>query len=306
MMKIIIAGGSGFIGRYLAEYLSTSGYEVIVLSRNPQRAEAAFSKNITCLLWDDFNTSAWQDALESSEVVINLIGENVGQWPWTDQIKHKILFSRLHAGQTIVQAIHKANNKPRLLIQTSATGYYGNNNKDELTEDSAAGSGFLADVCRQWEYSTNEVESMGMNRSIIRIGLVLGRQGGLLKKTMFPFKLFVGGPVGSGDQMLPWIHRDDLIAAIRFIIESKHPKKLYNTCAPNPVTMNTFAQILGKTLKRPSVFRVPELIVKLIFGEMGRETILSGQNAVPKTLMDAGYKFKYTTLTEALSDLVTQ
>ncbi|MEJ2545146.1 MAG: TIGR01777 family oxidoreductase [Calditrichaceae bacterium] len=303
-MKVIIAGGTGFIGRYLSEFLNNSGHDVIILSRNPKRAKYTFTNKIKCLLWNDFDFSAWQDELESTKIIINLIGENIGQWPWTNQLKHKILYSRIHAGQTIVQAIHHAKNKPRLLIQASATGYYGDNSKDKLTEESKSGKGFLADVCRQWENSTIDVESIGVKRSIIRVGPVLGRNGGILKKMSLPFKLFVGGPIGSGNQKLPWIHIDDLVEAILFIINNKKTQKIFNLCTPKPITMNTFARTLGKTLKRPSIFKVPEFIVKLIFGEMGRETILSGQNALPKVLIKSNFKYKYSDLPVALSNLL--
>ena len=305
-MKIIIAGGSGFIGQALTLHLSDSGHEVIVLSRNPRRTQSQFNDKIQCLKWNDFDTSDWQEELESTEAVINLIGENIGQWPWTDQIKHKILYSRIHAGQAIVQAIQNAKNKSRLLIQSSATGYYGNNSENELTEEAPVGNGFLADVCRQWEASTINVEAIGVKRCVIRTGLVLGKNGGLLKKMILPFKMFVGGPIGSGQQMLPWIHMDDLVSAILFIIKSNNAQKIYNLCAPNSVSMNTFAGKLGKVLKRPSVFKVPEFVVKLIFGEMGRETILSGQNAVPKALLDSGFKFKFKNLDNALYKIISK
>ncbi len=305
-MKIIITGGSGFIGQHLSEYLIDSDYEIIILSRNPHRLQSRYKNKIQCLLWSDFDSSSWQGELESTEVVINLIGENIGQWPWTDQIKHKILYSRIHAGQTIVQAINNAKKKPRLLIQSSATGYYGNNSEDTITEKTPAGSGFLADVCRQWEQSTLDVESMGVKRCIIRIGIVLGKNGGLLKKMTLPFKFFAGGPVGSGKQIIPWIHMDDLGAAIRFLIERDNPPNIYNLCAPNPVTMKTFARMLGKVLKRPSFFKVPEIIVKMIFGEMGRETILAGQRAIPKALLESGYHFKLKNLDAALNEIFAE
>ena len=305
-MKIIIAGGSGFIGRALSERLFDSGYKIIILSRNPQQAQSFFADKIKCLLWNDFDSSAWQKELETTDVIINLIGENIGQWPWSNQIKHKIFYSRIHAGQTIVQAIHKAKHKPSLLIQSSATGYYGNNSKDELLEDSAAGNGFLADVCKQWENSTADVESMGVKRSIIRIGPVLAMHGGFIKKMMLPFRLFIGGPIGSGHQMLSWIHIDDLIEAIRFIIESRKTKTIYNVCAPHPVSMHTFTSTLGKSMKRPSFFKVPEIIIKLIFGEMGRETILAGQKAIPGALLDSGFTFKFKTIDAALTAIFSK
>jgi uncharacterized protein (TIGR01777 family) len=305
-MKIIIAGGSGFIGQHLSKYLINSDYEVIILSRNPQRVQSLFKNKIRCLHWNDFDTSSWQGELESTAVIINLIGENIAQWPWTDQIKHKILYSRIHAGQTIIEAINKAKKKPRLLIQSSATGYYGNNNIDTLIEETPAGSGFLADVCQQWEQSTLDVESMGVKRCVIRIGHVLGKNGGLLKKMVLPFKFFSGGPIGSGKQILPWIHMDDLVTAIRFLIESDDANNINNLCAPNPVNMKTFAKLLGKMLRRPSILKIPEFAVKLILGEMGRETILSGQNAIPKTLLDSGYQFNFIDLDDALNNLLSK
>lgn len=305
-MKIIITGGSGFIGQHLSKYLINSDYEVIILSRNPQRLQSRFKNKIRYLLWNDFDSSSWQEELESTEVVINLTGENIIQWPWTDLIKHKILYSRIHAGQTIVHAINNAEKKPRLLIQSSATGYYGNNIKDTLTEETPAGTGFLADVCQQWEQSTLDVESMGVKHCVIRIGIVLGKNGGLLKRMALPFKFFTGGPIGSGKQILPWIHVDDLVAAIRFLIESDDPKNIYNLCAPNPVTMKTFARMLGKVLKRPSFFKVPEIIVKMIFGEMGRETILAGQRAIPQALLESGYHFKLKNLDAALHEIFAE
>ena len=305
-MKIIIAGGSGFIGQALSSHLLNSGHQVIILSRNPQRAQSLFNNKIQCLSWKDFDASSWQDELESTDVLINLTGENIGQWPWIKQLKKRILDSRITAGQTIVQAVEAATNKLRLLIQASATGFYGNNNENELTEEAPEGNGFLADVCRQWEDSSAEVESMGVKRIIIRTGLVLGKNGGLLKKMILPFKFFVGGTIGSGKQILPWIHIKDQVEAIRFLIETETSPGIYNLNAPEPVNMNSFAGILAKTLKRPALFRVPEFMVKIIFGEMGRETILAGQNAVPKALSDAGYKFKYPKVKGAITDLINQ
>ena len=305
-MRIIIAGGSGFIGQALAPHLVNAGHQVIVLSRNPQQTRSQFKNEIKCLRWKDFDPSAWYSELESTDIIINLIGENISQWPWTNKLKKQILNSRLKAGQTITQAIKKARNKPRILIQSSATGFYGSNNYDRLTEDAPAGIGFLADVCQKWEKSSAGIEAQGVKHIIIRTGLVLGNNGGLLKKMIIPFRLFIGGPIGSGKQILPWIHIKDVVDAIRFIIEKNIDMIVYNLCAPNPVNMNTFARTLAKTINRPVLFKVPEFIVKIVFGEMGRETILAGQNAIPKALIDSGYNFKYPKIQNAISDLFKQ
>lgn len=305
-MKIIIAGGSGFIGKGLTSHLLDAGYDVIVLTRDPGHAQSKFKQKVRCLRWSDFNPSAWQHDFESSDVIINLIGENIGQWPWTNQLKKQILHSRLRAGQTISQTIKNAKNKPRMLIQSSATGFYGNNSVTKLTEDAPVGSGFLADVCQRWEKSTADVESLGVKQIIIRTGLVLGKDGGLLKKMILPFKFFMGGSMGSGKQILPWIHFDDVIEAIQFLITSNKTSKIFNLCSPNPVSMESFSQTLAKVMNRPDKFKIPECIIKTIFGEMGRETILAGQNAIPKALLESGYKFKYSQLQDAISDLIDQ
>ncbi|MEJ2054622.1 MAG: TIGR01777 family oxidoreductase [Calditrichaceae bacterium] len=302
-MKIIIPGGTGFIGRHLSALLTQAGHTVIVLSRNPQRAQSLFNNKIQCFQWKNHDASAWQKELETTDVIINLIGENLARWPWTKSFKKRILESRVNAGRTITQAVKSAGKKPKLLIQSSAVGYYGNQSHTELTEDSPNGNGFIADVCRQWEASTADVESLGTSRIIIRTGLVLGENEGLLDKMATPFKLFLGGPVGSGEQVMPWIHIDDQVNAIRFLSENKVKSGIYNLCSPNPVTMNAFAEKLGKTLHRPSFFRVPEFAVKLALGEMGRETVLVSQNVKPEALITAGYTYKYPQLCEALDSI---
>lgn len=303
-MKIIIAGGSGFIGRYLSKYLEDSCHKVIVLSRNPSRAQDILPYTIQCLQWKDFDASDWQDELETSEVVINLIGENISQWPWTDSYKKRIVDSRVNAGKTITQAIKQAHNKPRILIQASASGYYGNQAINEVTEQAPAGDGFLAEACRQWEESSAKVQTFGVKRIIIRTGLMLGKDGGLLKKMILPFKFFMGGPIGSGKQILPWIHIHDEAGAIRFLIENEPSEEIYNLNAPQPVNMNNFAKSIGKIMRRPAFFSVPESIIKVIFGTMGRETILASQNVVPQALIQSGYQFKYPKLMDALANLM--
>jgi uncharacterized protein (TIGR01777 family) len=305
-MRIIIAGGSGFIGKAISLHLTNAGHDVVVLTRDPQRTKSQFENKIHCLRWRDFDPSAWQSTLESADTIINLIGENIGQWPWTNQLKKRILHSRLKAGQTISQAIRNAKHKPKILIQASATGFYGNNSVDKLIENTSVGSGFLANVCQRWEESTKSVELLGVKQIILRIGLVLGRNGGMLKKMIPLFKFFIGGSIGTGKQMLPWIHIDDVVEAIEFLIKINIEGRIFNLCTPNPINMDSFTQILAQVMNRPAIYKIPEVVIKTIFGEMARETILADQNAIPRALLDSGYKFKYSQLQDAISDLIDQ
>lgn len=305
-MQILIAGGSGFLGQVITKDLSEHGHEITILSRFPEKTKSLFKDNVICLPWIDFDFSSWEAALKSADVIINLVGVNIANWLWTSNYKRQMLNSRLHAGVTITKAIENATHKPGILIQASATGIYGYNREEVLTEASKPGTGFLAGLCREWENSTQRVESAGVKRIITRIGPVLGLQSGILKKMILPFKLFIGGPVGSGRQILPWIHIADLTKAIRFLIESEIPGGVYNICAPEPVAMDAFAKTLGKILHRPSIFRIPEFIIKLVFGEMGKETILASQNVSAQNLLNYGFEFKFDSLDKALQDLLVK
>jgi len=301
-MKIIIAGGSGFIGRALLQSFDLKKDSVSVLSRNPQATQKQFPETVRCLTWDGLNTTHWQDEIDSQTVLINLVGENVGKGRWSAALKKRILNSRVVAGQAMVKAATQAKQKPLLLIQSSGISYYGNVADIALNEESPQGEGFLADVSRQWEASSAEIEKLDVRRVIMRSGLVLGRGGGLLKKMVLPYQLFIGGPLGSGRQVLSWIHLDDLIRAIHFFIEKEQLKGVFNLTAPDPVTMDEFSKTMGAVLKRPAIFRVPGFVLKLLLGQMAEETVLAGQKVIPAGLLNADFTFKYPQLKPALQD----
>ncbi|KAB2861513.1 MAG: TIGR01777 family protein, partial [Anaerolineae bacterium] len=226
----------------------------------------------------------------------------IGDKRWSDERKKLILESRVNAGAAVVDAIEKASEKPRVVIQSSAVGYYGTLGDQVLTEDSPAGDDFLADVCKQWEDSTKAVESMGVRRVIIRSGVVLSMDGGAFPRMLLPFKLMVGGPIGNGSHWFPWIHIDDEIKAIRFLIENEGAKGVFNVMAPNPLTNGDFTHEVGKVMQKPAVIPVPKLALQLMFGEMAI-MVIDGQRAVPKRLQEHSFEFVYPTIEPALKNL---
>jgi len=301
--KIIIAGGSGFIGKPLCSLLTNAGYDVFVLTRSPESASKALGNSAAPLLWDAKTSGGWAREAEGALAIVNLAGESVASGRWTASKRHEILGSRLNAARAVMDAIDHAKKKPALLVQASAVGFYGSSLVDRvLDENSPAGSGFLARVARQWEKATENAESLGTRRAVIRTGIVLG-DGGALKKMVLPYRFFAGGHFGTGMQYLSWIHIEDEIEAIRFIIERKM-KGFFNLTAPEPVTAGEFSKTLGMVTGRPAWLNIPSWAVKLVFGRMGAEALLLGQRAVPAALAGAGFRFKYPRLEGALRDLL--
>jgi uncharacterized protein (TIGR01777 family) len=302
-MRVLIAGVTGFIGKNLSEALLDSGHKIVALTRNVENAQKTLDSRVECVHWDGKTTEGWQDHVDGTEAVINLAGENLAGGPWTKSYKKRILNSRVNAGNAISKAILEAKQKPNVLLQASAVGYYGSRGGEELNESSSAGSGFLVDVVKQWEDSVKEVEKRNPRVVYLRTGVVLGRGEGMIDKMTLPFKIFAGGPVGSGKQWLSWIHIADELNVIRFLMEREDLSGIFNLVAPNPVQMAEFSRNFGKALNRPSWLPVPEIAIKLIFGQMGEETVLSSQKAVPKRLLEAGYVFQFPELSAALNDL---
>ena len=309
-MRVIITGGTGLIGSHLANQLAADGHEVIVLSRSPTRAEG-LAPQVKVEAWDAKTATGWGGLVNGADAIVNLAASNLAGgsfFPkrWTDERKKQHLESRLNTGRAVVAAIEAAETKPAVVIQASAVGYYGTHpNSVTMTEDSPSGNDWLSDVCRQWEASTQAVEAMGVRRAIIRTGILLSFEDGALQRLALPFKLFVGGPIGSGKQPMPWIHPDDEIGAIRFLIENPQVSGPFNLCAPHPVTNAEFGQALGKVMGRPSLIPVPGFAMSLAFGEVST-VVLEGQRALPKRLLELGYKFKFTDLEAALRDLYKQ
>lgn len=300
-MKVLITGGSGLIGRALTASFTADGHEVIILSRDPERSKRTLP-GVQLVKWDGKTSEGWGHLVEDTDVIVNLAGENLSAGLWTDARKQRILNSRLNAGRAVVQAIDNASHKPSVLIQASGVGYYGVHNPDLLDESAPRGSDFLADVSRDWETVTKPVEETGVRRVIIRSGVVLSKQGGALGLMLLPFRFYVGGPLGSGTQWLSWIHIEDEVRAIRFLIDNESATGAFNLSA-QPVTNAEFSKAAGKTMGKSSFFRVPRFLLRLVLGEMST-MVLDGQRVSAKKLIDLGFEFKYGQIEEALNNLV--
>jgi uncharacterized protein len=301
-MKSIILGGTGLIGSELARSLAGDGKEVVILSRNPDRYTSDLPQGARLHPWDGRTARGWSHLVEGADAVVNLAGSNLATI-WTAEKKRQIADSRLLAGAAVTEAVRQAANKPRLVVQASAVGYYGPRGEEIITEDSDPGEDFLARLCQQWEASTAGVEQLGVRRVILRIGLPLDPKGGVLPKFLLPFRMFAGGPIGSGRQYIPWLHMQDQVRAMRFLIDNQGASGPYNLSAPYPVSNRQFARTLGQVLRRPAVLPAPAVAVRLVLGEMST-VVLTGQRVIPSRLQAAGYQFAFTRLEEALRDLL--
>lgn len=298
-MNILITGGTGFIGSELRDMLLQEGHYLTIITRSPKKYEDEKAKNQKFISWDDDLT----EVMDESDAVINLAGSSIFGQRWTEEVKRKILDSRVKSTRKLVQAAGDVDNPPGVMISASAVGYYGDRGEDVLTESEPAGDSFLSEVCVEWESAAKEIEGYGVRLAIPRIGIVLETGGGALKQMLPPFKLGVGGPVGSGDQYFPWIHRFDLCRGLIYPLENEAFEGAYNLSAPNPVTMNEFADKLGEVLNRPTFFRVPEFALNLVLGEAA-DPILESLRVQPKKLQQAGFEFKFQYVKEALADIL--
>lgn len=327
-MKIILAGGTGFIGKALRQRLLAAGHEVIVLVRAVRTSE---TERETFVEWDGKICGEWAAWVDGADAVINLAGENIAAKRWTPSRKEAIISSRVDATRAIVKAIGSARKKPAALINVSAVGYYGpcpissrKVDKDrpippwwrrgdkywdgdvpdrELTETAGRGEGFLAETCGHWEAAAREAEMFGTRVVLARLGPVLGDQGGMLPKMMLPFRFFLGAPLGTGRQWIPWVHRDDVTGAFLFMLEHREFSGAVNVTAPVPMRMSEFCSILAQILHRPCWFPVPGLLLKMFLGEMAG-IVLEGQRALPQKLLAAGYEFRYGALGPALVSIL--
>jgi uncharacterized protein (TIGR01777 family) len=300
---IIVAGGSGFIGGELRRLLSDKGYEVVCLTRGKDRARMLENQGFQAALWDGCSLTGWENELEEADAVINLAGENIGSGRWTAQKKNKILDSRVNAGKILVEAIRKVKHKPGVLVQASAVGFYGDRGDESLDEESGPGGGFLADVVKQWEDSSSAVEELGVRRVVCRFGLVLGKDGGALKRMTMPFRFFAGGPMGAGSQWMSWVHVEDAVRAAEYLMTHDRCGGVYNITAPYPVRNSEMAACLGRWLHRPSWLPVPRVILKAALGEMADGLLLSGQRVLSKRLLEDGFSFLHPKLDQALRHL---
>ncbi|MCH8548076.1 MAG: TIGR01777 family oxidoreductase [Balneolaceae bacterium] len=296
--QILITGGTGFIGSYLREELLRAGNFLTVITRSPIAYKAEEAKNQKFITWDDMPS-----ALEKTDVVINLAGETLFGKRWTESVKESIYNSRIKNTRRIVDAMRALVKKPSLFISASAVGIYGDCGDTVLTEESEPGDDFLAKVCKDWEIEALLAEELGVRVAIPRIGIVLEKEGGVIEKMLLPFKLFAGGPVGSGEQYMPWIHMHDLCRAILLPMEKEDLKGPYNACSPEPETMRELASAMGRVMRRPSVFRVPEFVLKAALGEAA-QPVVSSLRVKPEVLITNNFQFDYTDLETALADIL--
>jgi uncharacterized protein (TIGR01777 family) len=307
-MRAVIAGGTGLIGRALSENLIADGYEVVILSRSPERA-ANLPGGIQVAAWDARSANGWQHLANGAAAIVNLAGSNLagaGFFPsrWTTERKQVIRDSRVWAGQAIVEAVEAATVKPGVVIQASGVGYYGNTGDQEVSENAPPGTDFLASLAaNDWEPSTSAAEEMGVRRAIARSGAVLDEKEGALPRLLLPHRLFVGGPMGSGKQWLPWIHLQDEARAIRFLIENEAASGPFNLVAPTPITNGEFGKAMGRVLGRPSLIPVPGFAMKTAFGDVS-SVVLEGQRALPQRLVEMGFTFRFPEAESALEDLL--
>ncbi len=302
---MVITGATGFIGRALCKELHGK-HEVVALSRDAESARQSLGDTATVVQWDAQTPAGWDCEADGAHAIINLAGENIASGRWSQARKSQILQSRLDAAQAVVEAVRGLRNRPKVVIQASAVGYYGAREDERLDEDSTPGEGFLAGVCQQVERSVEEFENLGVRCVVIRTGVVLGRGGGALPRLILPFRFYLGGHLGSGRQWFSWIGLDDEVGAIRFLMENVNLRGVFNLTAPNPATMKEFCQILGKVLNRPSWLNVPAFAARLALGEMADEMLLAGQRVLPRRLLAAGFSFKYPDLQKALSDIINE
>ena len=302
-MRILITGGTGLIGSALSRSLVEDGYEVTILTRSPERQQAQAQGGLVFEEWDGETVADWGQQVSKVDAIVNLAGAGIAEGRWTSARKQRIRESRIRTGQALVSAIEGSGTVPKVLIQSSAVGYYGPGDDQALSEDASPGSDFLAGVCVDWEASTAPVESLGVRRVVIRTGVVLSAQGGALPRMTLPFRLFAGGPLGSGRQYFPWIHIDDEVAAIRFLLEDEQASGPFNLAAPNPPANKEFVRHLGQVMGRPSLMPTPSIALRTLFGEMST-VLLDGQRAVPSRLQEAGYQFIFPDPVAALRDLL--
>jgi len=299
-MKIVLTGGTGFLGRALATTLADDGHEVIVLTRGtgapPSRAHS--------VQWTpNGDTGPWARHLDGAAAVVNLAGESIAAHRWTAPHKQRVLDSRVNATRSIVSAIHAAANPPAVLVNGSAVGYYGPRADEIVTEETPAGSDFLAEVCVQWEAEAMRAASARTRVACVRTGLPLGRDGGALPALLPPFWFGVGGPIGSGRQYWPWIHRADWVALVRWVIQTPAVTGPVNATGPAPVTNAEFARALGRAMHRPAFVPAPAFAMRILLGEMATALVLAGQRAVPAKAERLGFGFRYRTVQDALTPL---
>jgi len=300
-MKILITGGTGFVGTHLTTRLIREGHEVTILTRSIKGSEKKVP-GLSYLQGDPTIKGTWQEAIREHGAIINLAGASIFS-RWTEEYKKTLRDSRLQTTRHLVEGIDEKAEKKMAFFSASAVGYYGFHGDEQLTEESSPGEDFLARLAFYWEQEALRAADRGARVVITRIGVVLAKQGGALGQMIPLFKRYVGGPIGVGKQWCSWIHIDDLVEGFFFLIKNEAIEGAFNLCSPNPIRNEDFARALGKVLRRPSFLSAPGFMIRLILGEFGT-VILKGQRVIPKRLLDHGFKFQYPDIKQALQSLI--
>lgn len=307
-MHVVVSGGTGLIGQALSASLVADGHRVTILSRSPQSARVP--TGVAVQGWDARSPEGWGHLVDGADAVVNLAGESLagdGTFParWTDQHKQRVRDSRLEAAGAVVAAVRASRRPPGVLVQASGVGYYGPLDDQPVTEEGPPASDFLGRLAVDWEGSTAPVEERGVRRVVVRTGVVLSADAGALPRMALPFRLFIGGPLGDGRQWVPWIHLQDEVGAIRFLIDHPGARGPFNLTAPEPVTNVELARSLGRVLRRPAFLLTPGFVLRAVLGEVA-DLVLTGQRALPAGLQALGYPFRFARLEAALADLLAR
>jgi uncharacterized protein (TIGR01777 family) len=306
-MRVFITGGTGLLGRRLVRRLHERGDRAVILTRRSAHARTLFGKDAAVIEGDPMQRSDWMDAVADCDAVIHLAGENVFARRWNSDFKKLLYDSRILSTQNVVEAMRRsplsAGGQAKVLVNASAIGYYGPHDDEELTEDSAPGSDFLAELCIDWEQAARAAESSGVRVAVVRVGVLLDKAGGALAKLLTPFRLGIGGPVGSGRQWMSWIHYADLVNLFLSAIDNAAVKGPINGTAPNPVANREFSKTLGSVLHRPSFVWTPRLGLRIALGEVA-DVVATGQRVLPKRAAELGYSFQYPLLHAALAQIL--
>ena len=302
-MKVFVTGGTGLIGRHLVAELMERADEVTCVTRSAERARTLLPEAVHLVEADPVQPGSWQDEVKDCDAAVNLAGESIARGLWSDRRKRRLRQSRLNVTRNLVEAIGRSGS-PNVLVSASATGYYGDGGRAALDEEHEPGSGFLSRLACEWEGTALQAESAATRVVLLRMGVVLAREDGALPRLIVPFRLGMGGPLGSGRQYFPWIHIKDLVRIFVFALNTPGLSGPINAVAPDPPTQATFARTVGEALHRPSWLPVPAFLLRIFLGEKG-EMLLASQRAVPRALRARGFHFDYDNLQGALGDLLS-
>lgn len=303
-MKVVLAGGSGFLGRALSEHLVGRGHEVAVLTRSGSVPGRTGARAVSWQPDGSTTPGAWGTEIDGAGAIINLAGAGIADRRWNRRRKDLLRSSRVLATRSLVAAVRAASARPSVFLQGSAVGFYGNSGDEILDESFPPGDDFLGDLCVAWEAEAHAVTALGCRLVLLRSGVALARDGGALKKLMPPFLFFVGGPIATGRQYLSWIHRADWIALVTWALETPAVSGAVNATAPNPVTNAEFSRALGRALRRPSFVHVPAFALRLLVGEMADHGLITGQRVVPKRALELGFQFTHPEIEAAMKAAV--